>query len=252
MVGGDYDNRLVRVLFVELIGHANSLVEIQHLVDGVSDIVAMACVIDHSAFNLEEETIFLFVHQEINSSTCDLFKGQVVLVLVQCVGNVVTLELFVLLVALEQDELVGLATFLLIFLIPARKDGISGSFGLFAQCGLSLLRVGAMEVGAGKEVEVALAQVLSYFVVHVSIGLVTVERCRGGMSDGHIGGYAHGFSGLLCPHGNAVAWCLQVFQHTDGTILRLVSAGQSCSAGGRVGDAICGGIRIHQTDYGEV
>ena len=245
------DDGLVGVLLVELVGHLHGFVHIQHLVHSITDVIAVAGVVDHAALDLEEETILLFAHEVVDASAHNLLQRQVVLVLIQGVGDVVAAQFLVLVVALEEDEFVGLATFLLILLVTASEDGVAGSLGLVAQCGLALLGIGAMEVAAGEEVEATLAQILANLVVHIAVGLMTVEAGWGGVCDGYVRGHAHSSTGFLRPHSNAGAGCLQVFQHADGSVLGLLAASQRSSAGSRVCHAVGGGVGVHQAHHGE-
>ena len=114
---------------------------------------------------------------------------------------------------------------------------------------LTFLDIGFVEVGTCEEIVVTLAEVLSQFVVHLATGLMAVERCRGGVCDGHRGGNAHGLAGLLGPGRDAADGCLQILQHADGAVLRLVSCGERRAAGSGVSDAVCGRVRVHHSHH---
>ena len=100
MVCRDDDDRLVGMLLIEFVSHFYGLVQIENLVDDIAYVVAVAGIVDHASFNLEEETVLVLVAQIVDAGSYDLLQRKVVAVLVKGVRDVVAFQLLILIVAL--------------------------------------------------------------------------------------------------------------------------------------------------------
>ena len=79
-----------------------------------------------------------------------------------------------------------------------------------------------------------------------------IEGGRCGVVHAHAGRHAHGSSGLLCPHRDAVYRRLQVGQHAQRAVFRFVRSGQCRAGRGRVGHAVGGRVGGDEGRVGEL
>ena len=154
----------------------------------------------------------------------------------------------VVLLLLEEDNTVRCLQFLLEILVSACYDIACCGTLIVERAGGSgvVLVLGIGEVAACIEVESGLDEVFSYLIIHVTIGLMSVERCRSGMVHRDACAHTYGRACLFCPHSHTVHRCLQVGKHTYNAVLRLVACGKCRAGSGRIGHAVCGRICRHK------
>ena len=193
----------------------------------------MASIINLSALYHEEETVLVLFRQRAYTGSGDLLQSHVGARAVDGVSQRGAVAGIVLLL-LEEDYAVSVFQFLTEILIPPR-NGI-------ARCGtlvvertggggvVLVLRTG--EVAARIEVESGCDEVLSYLIIHVAVGTVSVERCRSGMVHRHACAHTYSRSSLFRPHGDAVHRRVLVGEHAYHTVFRLVACGKRGACGG--------------------
>ena len=103
MVGGDDDEGLVRMSEVEIVGYAHCLVHIPYFTNRRSGIVAVAGIIDHTAFDHHKEPLVTRI-EEGDGGGDDLRKGQVAGLAVDGVGEVGAVGSAGVVGGLDEDE----------------------------------------------------------------------------------------------------------------------------------------------------
>ena len=137
VVGRDDDERFVGVLLIKLIGHLHRVVQINRFEESRRCVVGVAGIVNLSALNHQEETIFLLLllREERDASTRDVLQRQVARLAVDGVR-----QTRAVVVAwgrrLQEDELLRLLTRLLELLVAA-GDGVSRLLAALKQCSRS-------------------------------------------------------------------------------------------------------------------
>ena len=152
MVGGDEDQRLVGVGVVEINCGLNGVAHFQHIVDGSSGIVGVACPVDLAGFGHQEEALLVF--QQLDA-LLDVGGQQ----RLACTGG--------------QSGSAGLCG----------HDVVTGLCGNFVVVGAGPVAVHFLELAARKVFKARVCQLDADLIVVLAAVLVGIERRRGGMVD---------------------------------------------------------------------
>ena len=206
VVGGNNDQRFIGMLAVKLVCHANGLVEIFHFVEHRGGIVAVASPVNLAAFHHQEEpfAVALRFRELADAGAGDVLQSQVALLAVDGVRQAFRIFLggrF----GLEQDNLVGLAHFLLEILVAAGNH-VACLLALLVKVGrVGIILIGRLQKARSAEVvEARLRQLRTYFIILAAIAHVGVEGCRRGVVDRNARGYAYCRAALLGTDRHAV------------------------------------------------
>ena len=233
MVGSDNDECLLGMLLVELVGHADGLVEVHRLLQCSCSIVGMAGIINLATLDHEEEALLVtLVVEVVDSSGCDLSQREVALTGIKSIGQRVLHRIGFL----DEQHLIFTVIQCLIFFITT-YDGIPRFTGKVVEVRSRwIIRIVFLgKVTACKELKARSRQLSAYFVIVVTTLLMGIERCGSGVIDRNARSHTHLDTTIVGPFGNACHRSPTTV-HAYGSIIGLVTGSQCRSASCRVGD----------------
>ena len=229
------------MLEIEVVSHANGIVEVDYFFHRGAGVVGVQRVVDESAFNHDEESFGRHLQLVLEASPGDERQREVLGDAVDGVANVV--DSFG---GVQQHQFV----FVLVGFVAFRAvgNGVTG----FGEDGFHvLLAFGSLaaQASSGKHVVAASSHILRNVVEHVSLRHMGIESARGGIVGVD-----------RCGNGNAVAAVVQLLGDAGHRVAVAVYAkrrvvglmpGGECGAGSsRIGDGVAvrirGGIRSHR------
>ena len=75
------------MLLVEFVCHSNSCVKVKYLLEYCSAVIVVCRVVNLATLNHHEEALLALFLKEVDSSRCNLCKGQVFFCAVDCIGE---------------------------------------------------------------------------------------------------------------------------------------------------------------------
>ena len=165
VVGSHNNQRLLRVLLVEVECHLHGIVEIKHFVEGRSRVASVASVVDGSTLNHEEEALLIIVHQRVDAHFHDLRQCKVDFSTVDSVWNF-SFGIF----RLHHKQFFGISPLGFAFLVAVCPSVAVGFADLVKVGAVVALRVA--EIGTGKVVEARSGELATNGVAAFSACLV--------------------------------------------------------------------------------
>ena len=107
------------------------------------------------------------------------------------------------------------------------------------------------ETRTGIKIKTSFGQITSYFIKHLSIGLMSIKSCRSSMVYTNTSGNPDFFTFRFSTFGHAHQ-CLFTHIHTNGSIICFLSRGQRCSTSSRIRDRMSYRISTHHTSAGKL
>ncbi len=170
MVGSDENKGLVGMCEIEVIGMAQSLVEVNHLLDDSAAVVGMAAIVDITTFNHHEEAVTAVAFQVLESRKRHVGEihgpfhrvdGKIDLALGYLFG-------------IEQQHTARLLVLELVK--PAGDVDTVGTECVYEIIGITILVLGATQFGAGNEVIARRGGLETYLVIHGARRHMGVKR----------------------------------------------------------------------------
>ena len=251
MVSSHHDERFIGVLLVELQRHFHRFVKVECFLDHCGSVIRMACPVDLTAFDGEEETVLVLFHQEINPRAYDGSKCKIVLATVDGIGQGCIVKR-ISFVGLQKHQALGFLNLLVVNHIPLDK-GITCIF-------IELVKgyfVGAVFVRRLQErrtcveVKLCLQEVVSNAVVVTARGFMSIETCGSRMVNAYRSSHTDRHTFFLSCSGYAENGSLSVGRHRDNPVLRFLPRSKGCPTCCRVGHTIRGRFRMYERHMGE-
>ena len=247
MVGRDDDERLLGMLLIEFVGHLDSRVHIDNLVECGCGVIGVASPVYLAALKHKEEALLVAVHQVVDTALGYLPEREVVGLAVQLIGQAGGIDACRL-GRLEEDYPVG-AGLLGLEILEAAGYGIAALAAQLVEV-LSVL-VGLEKLGAGKEVKLGVNQLQTYLVVHVAVLDMGIECAGRGVVHGYRGRNADGISLVARLLGDALDARGEVFQYAQSAVLSLIAGSEGRTSRRTVGHAVGGRLSVDKSAIGK-